>query len=213
MRFRSVTSTTTALVASLSISLAALAAAPSVAHADDEDPAAARVPLVPMPAPEGSAADAPPTTRVFYGWQNLGADAASIALFGVTLDAEDGTAAGVLAYASVGGYLFGSPLVHALHGHTKRALGSFAMRLGVPLALGGITWAVEDHEDCTGKENTFCGFGEGIVPVFVGMLGAGAVMLVDDFGLAYDEKPVGPTWTPTVAASHGGMTFGFAGTF
>jgi hypothetical protein len=213
MRFRSATSTTTALVATLSISFAALAATPSLAHADDrEDPAAARVPLVPVPGPEGSQVDAPATERVFYGWQNLGMDAASLGLFfaGAYYDGDGATALGL---AGLGGYLFGSPVVHALHGHTGRAAGSLAMRVGVPLALYGITWAVEDHPDCSNDGGWFCGLDAALMPIFVGALGAGAVMIADDFGLAYDQKPVGPSWTPTVSAGHGGMTFGIAGTF
>jgi hypothetical protein len=211
MRFRSVTSIATALVASLSLSLATLAATPAVAHAD-EDPAT-RLPLVPTPPPEGSQAEAPATTRSFYGWQNLGVDAASIALLALSLDADDDVGGTLMASVGLGGYLFGSPLVHALHGHGERAAGSFALRLGVPVGLGALTWAVEDHPDCDNNSEWFCGFSEAIMPVFVGMLGAGAVVLADDFGLAYDEKPAAPRFVPTFQASHGGMTFGLAGTF
>lgn len=211
MRFRSVTSFATALVTSLSISFAAVAATPSLAHAD-EDPAT-NVPLVPTPSPEGTQADAPATTRVYYGWQNLGFDAASIALFSLAINA-DRPAAGNLAYAGLGGYLFGSPLVHALHGHHARALGSLALRVGVPLGLGALTWAVEDKEDCSSSDSAFfCGLEDVLLPVFLGTLGAGVVVLADDIGLAYDEKPAAPSWTPTFQASKGGVTFGLAGTF
>ena len=211
MRFASITSTTTALVASLSISLAALAA-PSVAHAD-EDPAT-RLPLVPTPPPLGTQPEAPETTRVFYGWQNFGVDAAAIALFFVTIDSEDNTPAALLSYGSVALMFFGSPIVHTLHGNSRRAGTSLALRVGVPLVLGGLTYAVRPKEDCTGNhEGDWCGAAEIIIPAYVGIAGLGVAMLVDDFGLAYDEKPTAPRWTPTVQASRGGMTFGLAGTF
>jgi hypothetical protein len=209
MRFRSVTSLATMILASLSLSFASLAATPQVAHAD-EDPAT-RLPLVPTPAREGS--DAPATTRVFYGWQNLGVDAASIALLAVSMDTDDDGAGKVGASLALGGYLFGSPIVHAMHGNTGRALGSFALRLGVPIALGALTWAVEDHPSCEGTEDVLCGLGAAVMPVYMGILGAGAVMLIDDFGMAHAEQPAAPVWTPTVQASRGGMTFGLAGTF
>jgi hypothetical protein len=212
MRFRSVTSTATALVASLSLSLAALTAAPPSAHAD-EDPAT-RVPLVPTPAPEGTRADAPAMTRTYYGWQNLGVDAASIALFFASIDSGDDPAAATVAYGSVALMFFGSPTVHALHGNLGRAGQSLALRFGLPLVLGGITYAVMPKEDCSGShDDGWCGAGEIIIPGYVGILGLGLAMLVDDVGLAYDEKPAAPSWTPTFNASKGGMTFGLAGTF
>jgi hypothetical protein len=210
MRFPSVTSFASAVVASLSITFASLAAAPSVAHADEDR---ARVPLVPVPAPEGSQGDAPETTRHFYGWQNFGVDAAAIALFAVTIDSDDGTLGGTLAYGSVALMFFGSPIVHALHGNTRRAGQSLALRVGVPLLLGGITYAVMDKEDCSNHQADWCGLDEVVLPAFVGSLGLGLAMLADDFGLAYDERPAAPSWTPTLQASHGGMTFGMAGTF
>jgi hypothetical protein len=154
---------------------------------------------------------APAPARVYYGWQNLGMDAAAIGIFVATLDA-DSDAGNAFALGSLGLYALGSPMIHLLHGQNRAAGTSLLLRVGLPLALGGLTYAVMDKEDCSNSAHLFCGLGEVVIPVYVGMLGMGAAMLTDDFGLAY-EKVETPTWGPTMRATNGGMTFGVAGVF
>jgi hypothetical protein len=162
-------------------------------------------------ADEVAAADvAPATTRVYYGWQNLGADAASVGLLVLAVDSDRDARTG-LAYASLGGYLVGSPLVHVFHGHYRRAAGSLALRAGLPLVFAGATAALVGGSG--GGGNVADGAGLGLGSLAMGAVGMVVAVFIDDVGLSWDEKPAAPAWTPTVQPSPYGMTFGVAGTF
>jgi len=104
---------------------------------------------------------------------------------------------------AAGAYAFGAPIMHLLHHRPGRALGSLALR-AIPF---GIAYLVLD-----GGHNGY----EVLVPQFVGVLGSAiTVSIVDSAVLAKGDEPPPParSWTPTVAPTHSGLTFGLRGSF
>jgi hypothetical protein len=178
----------------------ALTLAPPAAHADEN-----------AALPGSSAGDSgSATVRVYYGWQNLGADSASVGLLLLAAGGDHGDRDG-LVYAGLGGYLLGSPLVHAFHGHYRRAAGSLALRAGLPLAFGLATGALIGGSSEGGTLADGVALGQ--VSLAMGAVGAVIAVFADDVGLSWDEKPAPRSWAPTVQPSPYGMTFGVAGTF
>jgi hypothetical protein len=184
--------------------LTATAVAPSLVRADE--PASAPAVAV---APAAAAVDQVET--VWYGYQNLGADAVALGLGIAAVDTYN-RPSDVLAWSAVGVYALGGPLVHVLHhGLTTRSLASVAMRLGLPVAGAYLGMALvhcnHQERECEGDDlgGYFIGAG----------LGIATAVIVDDFFLAREERHVERSpWTPTVApAPGGGMTFGVAATF
>lgn len=151
-----------------------------------------------------------------YGLQILGVDAAVIAGASLTKSSEVG----------VGGYLLGGPLVHLAHGHAGRALGSAALRAGLPLGGALIGSAIgESRCDSETDPELFCGLGEVAAGFIVGVATAS---IVDAAVLARDQVEVAPertgliqvgrvSATPNVIASTstGGkhLSLGVTGTF
>jgi hypothetical protein len=211
----------TSLVATLALTASALT--PVLARADEAAPAGAALAQSSTErgesaSPAGPAlamAALPPVDqvteeKVWYGYQNLGADGAALALaIGGAAMQENGELLGV---ASLLTYALGSPIIHAVNGEGGRAAGSIALRLGLPLVLGGIGAATAPP---CGENEQLCfnGLGEFVLGVAIGGVSA---IVIDDFVLAHKTRRVyhESTWTPTVAPSAaGGMTFGVAGTF
>jgi hypothetical protein len=116
----------------------------------------------------------------WYGWQTLIADGASAVVLtgGLVSWTVEPT---VIGYA---GFLFGTPVVHAIHGNYGRMLGSFGLRLLLPAVAGGIGAAVEvggNAENTTVKGVvTSAGIGIG--------LAAAACIIIDAGFLAWDTK-------------------------
>lgn len=68
--------------------------------------------------------------RRWYGWQTLATDGAAILLVFAAIERQSAE----LASIGVGTYAFGGPIVHASRGHEGKAVGSFALRVGPPVA-------------------------------------------------------------------------------
>jgi hypothetical protein len=84
-------------------------------------------------------ADAPsddaPSETVWYGWQTLTADAASIALAGLSLASDGRGSEQAFGVTAVSAFVLGAPIIHAAHGNWGRGAGSLGLRVGMP-ALG-----------------------------------------------------------------------------
>ncbi len=192
------------------VSLAGAALRPSRALADDSAPAPAGYATMPAPT---VAQDAAPTTEThWYGWQMLALDAASLTalVLAPNLDDED-LYAGVTT-AALGAFVLGPAIIHGQHGHMNRAVGSVALRVGLPLAggfIGNATCDEAEHEDelfgCLGS-------------MFAGaMLGSITAMFLDDFVLGMETRAV-PARAPRfqlglAPRSDSGMTLSLGGSF
>jgi hypothetical protein len=119
---------------------------------------------------------------------------------------------------AVGGYIGAAPLVHAMMRNTRGALISGGLRAAavVVTAVGLLTIETEPNcfENCEDPPGAL---------VYAGLIGAGAVVLVDWMVLAKKEVPVAapmqarsaPDWavTPQVQVGLGGLQVGVGGWF
>ena len=166
-----------AFSALISLALPASAQAQQpVFHAADSRPVAAAA---------QSAAPAPATRSVshWYGWQTLATDGASVvvALLGVAVSDGSERLGQGMGYTALLGYALGGPVVHAVHGNPGRAIGSLALRGGLPLAAGYAGSALEDCPD----DADFCGLGGALLGGTLGVLGA---ILIDAAALGREER-------------------------
>ncbi len=145
---------------------------------------------------EGEASEPSParSTSIWYGYQTLACDVASVVLFtsGITVvDASKSPVVGA-SISAAGGfvYVFGAPIVHLAHGRDPAAVLDTAIRLALPavgLLLGaGIGVKVEGDGSFAAEE-----LGGAAV-------GFAAAMAFDALVLARE-----PRRAPTVSAGHG----------
>ncbi len=108
------------------------------------------------------------------------------------------TALATFGYASLGVYALGSPNVHAFHHDgLGTSLGSFGLRVALPVALGLLTYAasqpgVNACEALPGEQQPElgCGLGQALGTVFMGGVGMLAAVIIDDAFLARETvKP------------------------
>jgi hypothetical protein len=146
-----------------------------------------------------------------YGWQILLTDAASVvAGFAIGNYSPN---AGVATFA--GGYLLGGSLVHLGHGNPGRALGSVALRAGLPALGVSLVLLPEQHCDSEGGCDDF---GRAIAVLATGVFGMIAASAIDWSVLSrsIEEVPVkrGPTLVPQVSAgADGSLQLGVQGRF
>ncbi|TMQ06632.1 MAG: hypothetical protein E6J90_45680 [Deltaproteobacteria bacterium] len=113
---------------------------------------------------------------------------------------------------ALGTYLFGAPIIHLVHHRPGRALGSLAMRAGIPLAMGLLLASM--HTNSCPADSTQCDDYGAFGLALVGMIGGAVVASVLDTAyLAKGDEPPARSWGPTVAASRGGVALGVAGSF
>jgi hypothetical protein len=193
----------------LTPTLLSLFAVPALAHAAD-DGAVGSHPVAPEPhaaessEPETghSSDDAAPLEmrERWYGWQSLSADGAALVLLiaaGASSDQRNHLP-DVFGYGSLGMYLLGGPATHLMHDSPGRALGSLAMRAGLPFAFGAIGFQLED---CSGDSDyDLCGFGGAILG---GVLGIATAITIDAAVLSHEEVPVASRGVPNVGVSIG----------
>jgi hypothetical protein len=140
----------------------------------------------------------------------LVSDAAAIVALGVGAQLRGGKAAAVT-LPGLAAYVVVPPVVHLLHGHRDRALGSLLLRLGLPV-LGGMMGMPlggtcnQDDDSCYAR-GFFLGF----------MIGLGGAAAIDQV-MAFDrvEPPArahGLVVAPTLAIGRGGGSLGLAGAF
>jgi len=89
----------------------------------------------------------------------------------------------VLAYSSLATYALGGPIVHLAHERPGAALGSLALRAGLPVVSGYVGMAIE-QQNCRPGE-WFCGLGGMVLGGFVGVAGA---IAIDTAALAYAPR-------------------------
>jgi hypothetical protein len=144
-----------------------------------------------------------------YRLQTLAADGLALALL-VAAANSHGSDGDKTAQLGLGTYLLGAPLVHAAHGRTSRALGSLAMRVGIPIAAAYVGAGLASRNDsCSDCNDSALGGA-----VFGLMLGMVTAATLDTALLAKgDELPAPPRFAPSVAPTQGGMSFGVAGSF
>ena len=150
----------------------------------------------------------PAGRRRWYGWQTLLIDGVSIGLvIGAVSTAgpfisfsgrdKDQTLSTSLAVMSLGTYVLGAPTVHGLHGHGLKALGSLAMRIGGPAAIGLLGWGfgtgIEKILDRLGVADAGAGIG-----VFAGFV---TPIVLDAAWLA--EEVIPPESVARRSPSHG----------
>lgn len=145
----------------------------------------------------------------WYGWQTLAFDAASVgSMAGGIYESEE------LFFAGFFGYVFGAPIVHGAHGESTKAVGSFAMRVALPIFGGLIAGAARECERDPGGDPDYdrncnaLGF-DGV------LIGAGLAIGLDAVFLAHDtpdETPPLP-FAPSVAVAKDRATFSLGGTF
>lgn len=160
-------------------------------------------------------------THEFYGWQNIvvgGVGASSLVGLGLLASISDGGggdsigAAGAVAGLT---YVFGSLIVHSLHGHWEKGLGATAILLAAPATSALIGWATSggcEGIDCRGS---YAAWG-----AVAGMLGA---PLIDGLSLGWERRggeraaiegnvAFEPTILPSVMPlREGGMMFTLGG--
>jgi hypothetical protein len=149
------------------------------------------------------------SSRVWYGYQVLGADLA----WGLAAVA---TERGEFAFL----YLASGPLVHLLNDRPLTAAGSLALRVGLPLALAGIT--AVGGGDCKGTsseggepETVETDLGCAVAPVIMGVFGAGLAMIVDATAISWktERTPPAPALVPQLVLRRGFASAGVAGSF
>jgi hypothetical protein len=156
-----------------------------------------------------------PPRRYAYRWQVVTADVAAIAMSLAVdrISADGGDRPGALATLTIATYFFAAPMVHGVHRQGKRALGSFALRAGLPLLLGLLGEEIDGTPDCDACQDTLRSEGK-LLGLTAGVLIA---MTVDNVLLARPiwkrvERPRA-AWTPAVAGVRGGALAGLAGSF
>ena len=141
---------------------------------------------VPPPAPRAITGIEPPTpgsganvagpSARRYGWQILAVDAGSVVIGLATMRGE----------VLVGGWLFGAPVVHALHRNTGGFFASFALHAVLPLA-GAVVGS--QMESCGSGSGEYCGLGGAVTGALVGMI---AATTIDARVLAKERPPPPP---------------------
>jgi hypothetical protein len=162
-------------------------------------PAVSPANLVPYEAPQ-------PSERVWYGWQTLAADGASLALFTLAFADAKSPASSSLAVGGLVAYIIGGPIVHAHHGHGGKTVGSLAFRLGLP--LGGALLGAAIGQPCRGELGCV---GQGALGAAIGIAGAVAI---DAALLANEDRPAEHALaTPFVTVDSKSACVGVAGRF
>jgi len=140
--------------------------------------------------------------RRWYGGETLLSDVASLALVFGGLKAADGNgiydsgtpaAANALTTLGLVGYAAGAPALHLIHERPLPALGSFGLRVGLPVLGGVLGSALAQCPPPPPQEYGSCGTGELVLGVSAGVL---AAIVVDATVLGWKtekpEPPAGP---------------------
>ena len=165
--------------------------------------------------PPGGAPPALEEAMPSYRLQLAGTDAAAALtlLVGEKTTDSNGQRDQTLIALGIATFALGSPIVHLVHGHGKRALASFLLRGVAPLVTAEIgaqlkTCFVTSSADCDISSASDSHRIAGLV------LGVASAMAIDYtfFGAAERPRPE-PSWAPSVGATRGGVSLGIAGTF
>jgi hypothetical protein len=167
----------------------------------------ATAPIAPIDAP--ALVPARPTRR-WYGWQTLLVDAAAFGI-ATTTDINVDYLSQPTGVAVVGLYTLGGPGVHLAHGNVGRAIGSFALRLGLP-AAGWVIGSAGGND-----------VGSAITGVLLAASGYLAAVAIDASVLSWDIRdaprdaarptPRRLTVAPSVGVTPRGGSIGLIGAF
>lgn len=160
------------------------------------------------------------TKKIWYGWQPLTCDAIAGTFFvatALTANHQESPSSPLpydLAGIGAGTYLVCGPIVHAAHGHGKRAVADFAMRLFMPTfsVAVGIGIDSSSHDDL--NLATYLG-------LFIAAWTAAAAVAIDATIMSRDEKHVVVEQhasrsffvAPDFSVRKSGGTLGLKGTF
>ena len=125
-------------------------------------------------APQQAGAERPQSS--WYGWQTAASDLGVIGLWIAAYLVDEAkygsaswqtydTASSVLAWSGLAVYALGAPAVHLAHGNGRKALGSFGLRTGLPVA-GAIAGLLIGAVACGTNDSEFVP-----CPVILGALG------------------------------------------
>jgi hypothetical protein len=142
-----------------------------------------------------------PSDPSSYRLEVVAIDASTVAVLAL---GHDSTLVVGLAIAT---YALGSPILHLVHQRPGNALGSFALRVALP--VGGATLGYLLSNGSSGSGDIPSWVGGAALGLVAGVVGASAI----DIGVlakGEDAPRLAPAITPTL---HGGMTFGLGGSF
>lgn len=140
-----------------------------------------------------------------YQLQTLAVDGIAAATLLATAASANSRTAGSLGELALATYLLGAPVIHAIHGRPGRALGSAALRVGLPLITAELLVAAKG---CSCDDDGDIG-----LILLGGLGGALAASIIDTAFLAKGDDPP-RRWAPMVApTAQGGMTLGVGGAF
>lgn len=161
--------------------------------------------------------------KVYYGWQNLIADAASVTI--LAIGAADGTGSPYRVIGGIG-YVFASPIIHWIHGNIGYGFGSLGMRVLLPptgLVIGLVVGAIVGASERNGLEDSGSAIATGAIAGF--FIGAAIPVAIDATAFGWEKvevpnttalrpKPAPSlTWRPVVTPMAGGAYGGLGGTF
>lgn len=155
---------------------------PRFASAQPREPGAHSVPV----SPQLSDGDASAASVRWYGWQTLASDGASVLVLVAAVESHDSS---LLAPLSVVGYAIGAPGVHLYNHRPWKALGSLALRIGLPATGLAMGMSSAKCPPPTGDYGN-CGEYDAIVGLGAGLL---AASLIDASVLAWKRE--GPAET------------------
>lgn len=121
-----------------------------------------------------------PRSGGWYGWKVAVLDGTAITLTSLGVATETGE----IAVVSVGAAALGPPIIHLTHDNRGRALGSLALRIGLPavgafMARNGFCGAHCNEREESASLN--------IISLFGGAVGFLAASLIDIFALSWDS--------------------------
>lgn len=151
---------------------------------------------------------APGGEKKWYGGQIIVADVLSYGVF--LAGVGQGSAAPAVLGAS--SFLVTPAVIHGVHHHGGRSALSVLMRLGLPVvgALVGYGLADCPPSRYVDDEDPFCGWGQGLIGLGLGMVAASIV----DASIAWDTvtpAPAMPPAPPTSVSRHDSISFTSAG--
>jgi hypothetical protein len=191
--------------------------------APHQEPPSSSAPSSHVPASKERREPAEAAPRRWYGWQTLSTDAAAGALaytYYLSNNVWTGGSGGPGWFVMSGAtYLLGGPVVHVAHGKIGTGVGSLALRVGAPLVLGGVGYAVAGGPGQGGDNGWVAGL---VGAIAGGMVGIVVAVTIDAAVLAYDHPPQPPTaspprpqhaFAPTASVGPRWIAIGAAGSF
>lgn len=128
------------------------------------------------------------TTKRWYGWQTLAADAVPASLFLATIPVHEDQEYAFWVLGSVG-FLSGGPIVHLANRQPLTALGSFGIRLVFPV-IGIASGATDFNDEACGSQPDNSDAGDRCADGMVlgGLVGAAIASTIDATLLATERQ-------------------------